>query len=103
MHDDDGARGTKRPASESLASRTSTPVSFEDLRPANFHQRPLGGVARRGSPASQPADLSMYNAPAAYQPAPVQGYEGGHQSYEIINNHSNLSQFQQPLPDLENL
>ncbi|KAL8286842.1 hypothetical protein RQP46_003848 [Phenoliferia psychrophenolica] len=120
MNDGDATRGTKRPA-ESNGSGAVTPVSFDDLRPANFHARSLGGAGqppasrRRSSTtasastsdALSPAmanqtDSSMFGSPM-YQPIPVPGYEGGHQSYDIINHPDPLSQFQAPQSDLEGL
>lgn len=116
MNDGDAARGTKRPADlEPNGSGAVTPVSFEDLRPANFHARPLGGApstsrrrastatssssARASGQAAAPSlqaqlDSAMFNSPP-YQPAPVQGYEAGHQTYDIIHQ-QDLSQFQLP-------
>ncbi|KAK4704481.1 hypothetical protein P7C70_g1729, partial [Phenoliferia sp. Uapishka_3] len=104
-----GERGTKRPAE---ASGTTTPISFDDLAPANFHSRPLAGPSNSGSRSrgsstqapsisTRPTELTAPLPPLntntfngqSFHPAPVQGFEGGHQTYNIINH--DLSHFGQ--------
>ncbi|KAM0754933.1 hypothetical protein T439DRAFT_377335 [Meredithblackwellia eburnea MCA 4105] len=125
-------RGTKRPAESE--NSPMPPVSFSNIRPANFHARPLGKSKSRRKGSATPA-AAPTPAPPVAQPIPgpsdqlsemppidpnlfldtlsqplfpappvsVPGFEGGHQSYDIINGTDDTTQFQLPHGDFHEM
>lgn len=96
------ARGTKRPAEDSTDSTLLPENAFADIRPANFHSRPLGSATPRRTneaaaagipPPAFAFDAAMFASDPqhSYSANDAQGFQGGQHSYAVLNHQHDAS------------